>query len=164
MKSKRQRLARHLLDGVMARDVNRVRELLKQGADVNSKDEEHAETPLLLAVKFAGVEMVRLLLEAGAEVDARDGWGRTALFYAQVSSEVFGVLLCAGADVQARDEEGNSILWWKVSESASRAEVEELLRLGLDPDARNGVGETALDVAESLGLIQVAERLRVRAG
>ena len=164
MKSKRKRLARDLLDGVHVRDINRVRELLVRGADVNARDAEHEQTPLMFAVMFAGVGMVRLLLESGAEVNARDGMGRTALFYAPVSSEVCGILLRAGADVHARDEEGNTILMRKVSESASSAEVEELLKLGIDPGVRNENGETALDLAESLGLVRVIERLRSRAG
>lgn len=164
MKSKRKRLSRDLLDSVHMRDINRVRELLAHGTDVNAKDAEHEQTPLMFAVIFAGVDMVRLLLESGAEVDARDDRGRTSLFYAPVSSEMFGVLLRAGADVHARDEEGNTILMRKVSESAPLAEVEELLKLGIDPRVRNENGETALDLAESLGLVRVVERLRSRAG
>lgn len=46
-----------------------------------------------LAVKFAGAHIVRLLLGGGAECDARDDWGRMAIFYAPVSSEVFGMTL-----------------------------------------------------------------------
>lgn len=65
----------------------------------------------------------------------------------------------AGADVHARDEEGNTILIRKVFESASVAEVDELLRLGLEPAVRNEAGEFALDVAVGLGLVLVAERL-----
>lgn len=164
MDSERKQLNRELLDSVIMRNITHVRELLERGADLNAKDAEHNETPLMLAVKFASVDMVRHLLEAGAEVDARNDRGRTALFYAPVLSEVFGVLLRAGADVHARDEEGNTILMRKVSESASLAEVEYLLNLEVDPSARNEDGETALDLAESLGLVRVVERLRVRAG
>jgi uncharacterized protein len=164
MESERKQLDRDLLDSVTMRDIARVRDLLEQGANVNAKDDEHEETPLMLAVKFAGVDMVQLLVEAGADVDARDSWGRTALFYAPVSSEAFRVLLRAGADIRVRDEEGNSILMRKVSESASLSDVEELLRLGVDPDLQNGDGETALDLAESLGLIEVVKRLRSLAG
>ena len=119
MKSQLKQLDRDLLDNVIMRDLDRVRQLLAQGADVNKMDDEHRETPLMLAIKFANADMVRLLLEAGAEVDARDDWGRTALFYAPVSSEVFALLLRAKADVCARDQEGNTILMRKVSESGS---------------------------------------------
>ena len=164
MKSSCKQLDRDLLDSVITRDITCVRDLLEQGADVNAKDSEHEETPLMLAIKFAAVDLIRLLLESGAEVDARDSWGRTALFYSPVSSEVFRVLLRAGADVSVRDEEGNSILMRKVSESASLADVEELLRLGVDASVQNEDGETALGLAESLGMVKVVERLRSRAG
>lgn len=160
VKSKRNKLNRDLLDAVVMRDTAKVHELLKQGADVNARDSEHNETPLILAAKFADVAMTRLLLNAEAEVDARDDSGRSALFFAPVSSEVFNVLLEAGANVQARDNEGNTILLRKVSESPSLEEVEQLLELGIDASLRNAEGEKALDVAESLGLLMIVERLR----
>jgi hypothetical protein len=164
MKAERKKLDRDLLDGVIMRDITSVRELLKEGADINVRDKEHNETPLMLAVKFADAGMVRLLLDARPEVDARDDRGRTALFHAPVPSEVFEALHNAGADVHARDEEGNTILMRKVWESASLAEVEELLRLGVDQNTKNKDGETALDMAASLGLVKIVERLRVGAG
>jgi ankyrin repeat protein len=142
------------------RDAAKVHQLLKHGADVNARDSEHNETLLILAAKFANVVMTRLLLNAKAEVNARDDSGRTALFFAPVSSEVFKDLLEAGANVQARDNEGNTILLRKVSESPSLGEVEKLLALGIDPSLRNAEGEMALDIAESLGLVKIVERLR----
>jgi len=164
MKSESKKLNRDLFDSVIMRDIDGVRHLLSQGANVNAEDSEHRETPLMLAVKFADVTMVRLLLDTSAKVDAQDSWGRTALFYAPIFSETFKVLLSAKADVHATDAEGNSILTHKVSQSAALAEVEELLRLGVDPNLKNENGETALDVAENLGLVKITARLRSRAG
>src|SRR5437868_8042920 len=83
------------------------------------------------------------MLDAGAEADARDDQGRTALFFAPVSSEVFRTLLEAGADIHARDKEGNTILMRKVSECVSVAEVEKLLRLGIEPSLQNEDGDSA---------------------
>jgi ankyrin repeat protein len=164
MKSKRKQLDRDLLDGVAMKDIGRVRDVLAQGADVNTKDSEHGETPLMRGVKRRSTGIVSLLLEAGAKVDAKDDWGRTALFYAPVSAELFGILLRAKADVHSRDKAGNTVLMRKVSECSSLADVETLLQLGVDPSLQSDDGETALDIAESLGLLKVIELLRSRAG
>ena len=164
MKSQREHIDRTLLDSVAMKDIAQVLDLLAQGADVNARDPEHGETPLILAVKNRSIDIVRLLLDAGAEVDAIDDWGRTALFYAPVSAESFGILLRAKADVHTRDKEGNTVLMRRISECASLSDVETLLQLGVDPSLQGEHEETALDIAESLGLVRVIERLRSRAG
>ena len=142
------------------RDKERIRHLFKLGANVDAKDEEHDEAAIILAAKFGDAEILELLINKGAEVDARDDEGRTALFFAEVGSEVFASLVTAGADINAKDCDGNSILMRKVAESPSLAEVEELLRLGIQPDVRNQAGESALDLAVELGLLNVIERLK----
>ena len=160
MSTKRKKLNRELLNAVVMRDIKKAQSLLEQGADVNARDTDHYETSLILATRFVEVAMVQILLDAKADVDARDDWGRTALFYASVKSEVFGRLIKAGADIHARDEQGDTILSRKVSESPSLNEIEELLQLGIDPRVRNADEQTALDKAESLGLENIVERLR----
>lgn len=47
-----------------------------------------------------------------------------------------------------------------ISKSASAAEVEELLKLGIDPGVKNEYGESALDLAVQLGLVKVIELLK----
>jgi ankyrin repeat protein len=86
--------------------------------------------------------------------------GRSALFFADVGSKIFASLVAAGADIKARDCQGNTILMQRVSRSPSVAEVEELLRLGVQPEVRNQAGESGLDLAVSLGLLNVVERLK----
>ena len=143
------------------RNKDGIRAALKAGADVNARDAEHDEAAIVLAAKFGDAEIIQTLIDVGAEIDARDDTGRTALFFAQVGSDVFSRLLAAGADVKATDRDGNTILIQKVSESASLAEVEELLRLGIDSEVRNEAGESAMDVASSLGLVRITERLKL---
>jgi ankyrin repeat protein len=159
MGRKSRQASRALIDAVVMRDIDAVRELLNAGAEVNARDEEHQEAAIVLAAKFDDAEIVQLLINEGADVNARDDQGRTALFFARVGSQSFTRLLAAGADVHLLDHEGNTILIKKVSESASLAEVDELLRLGIDAGVRNETGESALDVADSLGLIRIIERL-----
>ena len=151
---------RALLDAVVLRNKDGVRDSLRAGAEVNARDAEHEETAIILAAKSGDAEIVQLLIDKGADVEARDDRGRTALFFAPVGSESFVGLLAAGADIRAKDYEGNTILIEKVSESASLDEIEELLRRGVEPGVRNEAGESAMDVAVGLGLVRIVERLK----
>ena len=160
MVKKSRKINRTFLDAVMMRNKHGVRRALEGGASVNARDPKHDEPAILLAAKFAATEIVQLLVNEGSEIDARDDKGRTALFFAKVGSESFERLLAAGANIHAKDQEGNSILIHKISESASLAEVDTLLRLGIDPEVRNDDGQSAMDVAVGLGLVRIVERLK----
>jgi ankyrin repeat protein len=154
-------LNRAFLDAVVSCNKDEIRRLLKAGAKVDARDEEHDEAAIILAVKFCDAEIIDLLLAAGAKIDARDDHGRTALFFADVGSDTFARLLAAGAGINTLDHDGNTILMKRVSQSASVTEVEELLRLGINANAKNVDGESARDLAIGLGLINVIECLNV---
>lgn len=159
MTKKKQQLNVAFLDAVVMRNKSEIQRLLDLGANVDAKDVEHSQAAIILATKFCKRDIVELLINRGAKIDARDDQGRTALFFADVESGTFATLLALGANVHAVDNEGNSILMRKVSESPSVAVVEKLLSLGVDPTLRNKDGESALDLATELGLVNVIERL-----
>lgn len=80
-----------------------VRDLLNQGADPNSKNQDGV-TPLMIASYLGNVSTVKLLISRGADVGIAESKGNTALIYAlahdrQASNgEVVELLLSAGAD------------------------------------------------------------------
>ena len=71
-----------LIEAVLAGHTEIVQLLLERGADPDAKDEEHAITVLMYAAQEADVEIVRLLLGAGAGVNVWDWMGQTAWMYA----------------------------------------------------------------------------------
>ncbi|MCU1335664.1 MAG: Planctomycete cytochrome [Bryobacterales bacterium] len=107
-------------------------------------------TPLIGAVIHNNTATAQRLLAAGANPNEAQMLGFPAIFFPLVfrNSELFHVMVERGADVQARDASGSTALMWAASnEAGDPTLVEELLRLGLDPKAKNQAGETALTAA-----------------
>lgn len=96
-------------------NVQRVRDLLDAGADVNVRNSK-GQSALHCAAKAGFVDIVALLLERGAEVDAVDSKGETPLATALRSTvkdkqrllAVAQMLLAAGADANRSDASGRS--------------------------------------------------------
>jgi hypothetical protein len=167
-------------------DTDRVRKLLRKGANVNARN-EYGWTPLHWAALYGHADVVRLLLEHGAEVNARDENGQTPLHEAASwgvvrllphhgadvntrdkggrtpgLADVARLLLDHGADVNARDKDGQTPLHVaaaaKVFESfAADAEFARLLlERGADPSIRDKDGRTPLDLARATRHKEVA--------
>jgi len=97
------------------------RQLLDQGADVNSRD-NFSNTPLHLAVRSA--EMVELLLSRGAMPGARNAFGHTPLHLAVGHRRVVELLLAAGADARARNLFDQTPLDYSLRGGTSRYNLE----------------------------------------
>ena len=64
-------------------DIQKVKDLLQQGSDVNATD-AFGRTPLMLAAMGNSQELINLLLEYGADINAKDfSTGKTALQFAK---------------------------------------------------------------------------------
>lgn len=111
-------------------DLEKVRLLLENGADINSKD-GHGQTALMNAAHTGQVELVRLLIENGADLDVTAKYNLSALMLSLIAhhTEAAGLLIEAGADVNIRS-------------------------------SRNFSGKTALSLAESGGHSELAALLR----
>ena len=82
MVDKTQKLKQAIIIG----DEATIRNLVKEGADVNAKD-DMGWSPLHYAARTRRLEIALLLLKLGAHPDSREGNGRTAL---KVASERYG--------------------------------------------------------------------------
>ena len=67
-----------LLEASSEGKIDRVKELLEKGADVNAKD-EYDSTALIKASEAGDPEVVRMLLENEADVNAKTMYGSTML-------------------------------------------------------------------------------------
>lgn len=131
---------------------------LRAGADaVLPVDERHA-TPLHHAARAAlDPGVIVYLLVAGADVNARNWSGHTPMHAAarrNINPGIITALVEGGADINARDQRDNTPLHFAWDNPVAElglsreprlnvAAVEELLRLGADPLARNDRGEVA---------------------
>ena len=59
-------------------DIEQVKKLISQGADVNAKD-ERGRAPLWIAVEAHNMELLELLIAKGADVNAEDESGQTVV-------------------------------------------------------------------------------------
>ena len=111
-------------------DLEKVRSLLENGADINSKD-GHGQTALMNAAHAGQVELVRLLIETGADLDTTAKYNLSALMLALIAhrTEIARLLIEAGADVHiraSRDFQGKTAL--SLAESGGHHELAALLR------------------------------------
>ncbi len=134
-----------LIDAVKAGNVESVRALLKQGADVNAASAD-GTTALHWAAQTNATELAQLLIAAGANANAANRYGVTPLTLAATSGNaaLAEALLDAGADANFTDGEGETILM-----TAARAgnvdTIKALVSHGADVNAaEQWQGQTAL--------------------
>ncbi len=97
---------------VRHRDLAIVKTLLKDGADVNARDEGVEQTPLMSAALCGDVQIAEALLNHGADVNAQDDEGNTPLMLAadRGAAGVVEVLLRHGAAWDRRNAAGATAL------------------------------------------------------
>ncbi|HET7690817.1 MAG TPA: ankyrin repeat domain-containing protein, partial [Nocardioidaceae bacterium] len=74
-------LDQQLRDAAWANDVPRARDLIRQGADVNAKDDTE-QSAYLIATSEGYLELLLLTLRNGGDVDAHDSYDGTGLIRA----------------------------------------------------------------------------------
>ncbi|CAM9399381.1 unnamed protein product, partial [Ectocarpus fasciculatus] len=96
-------------------DTARIRELLKQGANLHSRDPTQGQTAFTLmhaAASGGAEELIRFIHSIGVNVNCTDESGATPLFYAvdKGNDDAVDALLLLGADVNASRQDGSTPL------------------------------------------------------
>ena len=147
-----------LHNAVVARELQVVRFLLTNGANLELKDRT-SSTALLLAAKQGSKEIIEELLRANADSNAADSGGATAAHYAahEAGKAILQLLVEAGADVNARGNFVNSLggvggtPLHVAAGRGYRAVAELLVKSGADLNAQNAAGQTPLHITAIYG-------------
>ncbi|KAF0751735.1 hypothetical protein AaE_006279 [Aphanomyces astaci] len=157
-----------LVDAASNGQVETVRSLLAQGANVNWTMGEimgdSGYTALTAAAELGDAKIVRLLLENNAEVDHADKAGETPLMRATSGGHVAVVksLLANEAQVDVRDTvNGNTALM--IAAWHGHLEIVKLLCHKADVTLVNNDGKTARDLALENGQTECAHYLLTQA-
>ena len=134
-----------LIRAARAGELREVRELLRQGANVDARAADGA-TALHWAAHGADLRVADLLLEAGADVAITNRYGVAPLALASLNGQAAMVvrLLDAGGDPDTTQPGGETALMTAARTGRVEA-VQVLLDHGANPDAREASkGQTAL--------------------
>lgn len=142
-----------LHEAIQKGDHDAVRRLIAEGADVNGRDTELYETPLMAALRHRRLEILVSLLEAGAdpsvEATGFDNAGETAIVVAarEDSPWALRTLLAAKARPQDRDA---ALLAGCAHPAVVRVALEEGARV----NAKGERGMTPLSCAAAAGALE----------
>jgi len=143
-----------LVRAVMNDDLDEVKARVMMRAKVNARDKgQEGITPLHAAVENGNIEIIQFLLDSGAKTNIRDFQKRTPLMMMDddATPEIFDLLLRYGAKVLLVDKEKNTVLHQFVGNADDADMGRLLINHGIDPNAVNKSGETALMIAAENG-------------
>ncbi len=164
-------------------------ELLNRGVDINSVDNE-GRTLLAKKLFYPNVQHVEILLSLGATITADYITGESGIDYKTLEHPGVTLLLLNSAPESVldtlrnyKDSRGGNLLHHFIELipeinflNANDRElfgqgrnldeipnvIQKLLEIGINPDFRNRFGQTPARLAESMGLNEIAEMLKVR--
>jgi hypothetical protein len=153
-----------LMSAVEEDDVEKARDLIASGEDVDRKEDDDS-TPLFVAVERGNLEMVRLLLDFGANVNARNDEKQTPLMMIDedASIELVELLLRKDARVNRVAENGDTALIRAAARNVQPPVLKALIDAGAELDVQNDEGLTALMNAADRENLETV-RLLVMAG
>ena len=153
-------LEEQLLEAARDENINKAKELIDAGADVNYATRRTGQTPLIIASTNGNLELVKLFISKGAEIDSKDRYDYTPLIIASHDGRVDIVkeLIKHSANVNAADDEEITALM-HASEGDHVDVIKILIEAGADIRELNDEGADALIYAAKNGAIKAVKLL-----
>ena len=130
-----------LIDACEEGDLFRVRWLIQEGHNVNTRGRSFDATPLIMAAIGGHDQVVEQLIREGAHVNVKDKYQQTALYHASwsVHCRVVKTLCAAGADTNVPDQWGATPLMGAARRGSDEI-VCELIRAGASVNVATSIG------------------------
>lgn len=144
-------LDRHLVLAAQEGDLKKMKQLIKEGADIDGRDASE-DTPLIGAARENQLEAVKFLLKEGADRTLVNGLSKTALIVAlsdHASDEVSLALIAPDAALNAVDMHGNPAAYYAAQYGHPKV-LEALAKAGADMSKAGKHGTTPIMIAVAL--------------
>jgi ankyrin repeat protein len=162
-----------LFSAIDARDLARVKKLVKDGANVNAQSKPVGETPLFRAIFKDAQDIVKFLLDNGVSVNQKSKYTKkTILHMAAIydHAEILKLLLEKGADFNLKDVDGktpvdvaiknNSLRSLKVLIDAGAGTTEQRLRYGPHVDEDQDIDASLFSAIDACDLDKVKKLVK----
>jgi hypothetical protein len=151
-----------LVSAVLEEDFENVKARIVMRTKINVRDKSRdGMSPLHAAVETGNLEIAAYLLDHGAKTNIRDFHKRTPLMMLDGDSslEMFELLVRHGAKINLLDKYKNNLLHHAVVNELPAEAIRRLTTYGLNLNAVNKEGKTALMLAAEYGLVDAAKAL-----
>lgn len=123
-----EQLNQQLFEAVYANDIDTIKQVIKDGADVNIKD-EYGRTPLHKAALYGYTEITKMLIEKGADVNCEEDTDKVSSIHMTAwygYFETAKVLIENKANVNAKTAHGCTPL--RIANLYKSTKIAELLK------------------------------------
>ena len=149
-----------LLQAITSGDIEQVRLLISQGADIKTKN-NLGQTPLHLACRIGNKTIVELLVKNGANVNAKNNPGGTPLNLACQGNnkDIVELLIDNGANINNKNNNGTTPLH-QACENGLKDIAAFLITKGADVNVKDKAGSSPLDLVKKKGNTEIVELLK----